>query len=110
MITHPIITAFVVLAAGAICFSTFCRLTRMSQAKVKRKARMAFWTLSAVAWVTVFAAVVYGWKPDLGHAAMLGVTAWLQWLRRSDWETSVPKIYLHSRMEDLEAFENMGEK
>lgn len=102
MIWHTIISIVTIASALVIIFTSFCRLTIMSHKKAKRSARLAFWMLSSVAWIAIFAFLVYGWTPDMIHAAIFSAIAFLHILSRPGWANGVPAVYRHGPPRGIE--------
>lgn len=79
-------------AAGIVVYACFCRLTKTTRATFTT-VRFTIWALAACSMLAIVAPLLWGWRPDLMHAAILAAVAMYQVATRRTWQHGVPEWF-----------------
>lgn len=87
-----ILLCVAMVSAGIVAFASFCRLTKTS-VRTFTSIRLGIYLL-AISALTVLAAPLCGWEPDLLHVGLLLALAVHQVATRRTWQHGVPHWYV----------------
>jgi hypothetical protein len=91
--THPALIALHALLSWLLFWSCFCRATLMSGRSTRRDVRLAFFALSIAAVVSLFAPLVWDWRPDqVSLSLLIGITV-VQYITSRHWRGNVPEVF-----------------
>lgn len=77
------------VAAVVVVYTSFCRLSRTTH-RTLLSVRFAIWSLGTSVAVSVWAPVLWGWRPDLVHVAVVVSIAIAQVATARQWKGGVP--------------------
>lgn len=86
-----------VMAALVVMYASFCRLSKTTL-ETYTLVRFAIWVMGSTAAVALFAPVIWGWRPDVFHVAILGAIGFLQVITSRQWRHGVPDRFQRSTL------------
>lgn len=81
-----------IVSALVVMYASFCRLSKTDH-ETFPLVRTGIWLLFSVSAVSVVALLVWGWRPDMMHAAIFGAIAVAQISTRHQWQHGVPQWF-----------------